>query len=355
MYSRSLKVVTPEDVPAVTTMDAFVLVASYSLKDLCEAKDINQCLYYLTKGLIQVPSGPVIIARLVWSTAREPVLSLENVTGRDIQLALDYLNSAHATVCNPDPSRNDRPSVPGIKITDLENPFFKTLLGPEHDIEIMQPIQVFRGVMDYLQSGKIYGCTIPFLLGLPWVIFADNDPEWIIEGGKIDKPCNLRYLNFQFDPRVSRYLEYMQSARHEDQQVAPSHFGTFVLVHLLGVKIHPCHIVGLCEYLDTCVKFRGTPSKEGFRGWWSHACERLSGDRTFPSPYDIDNQEEPELSNTGVDASARNLWGNLGDAIIEEIDDVSVAILEDLWPVTFGGPCVPGEDLGEAFRGVPVS
>lgn len=342
MFYPCYKVTTPRDVP-VTTMSNFVFVASYSLTGEYFPEEVNQSLAALTKGLTPLLPGTVVIAALSWSPERTPPLNLEDVTGRDIVFALDKLKFdnvgvCNRLVCNPDPSRNNQPSVPGIKITDFNNPFFERAFGTEHRIESMQPVQVFKREMHYKGHKKMFGCTIPFLLGLPWITCADNDIRWIIEKRKIEKPINLRYLNFRFDAEDERrVLENIRLSRNEDYQAATCHYGTFVLVHLLGVKIYPYHISALCDYLDYCFESTTTPSKEGFLDSWRRWCQVHDGDGDdFISPYDTDDQEEIDFSNDGIDASARNLWGEFGERLIKDIEDCSAVILEDLWPVIFG-------------------
>ncbi|KAL0472075.1 hypothetical protein QR685DRAFT_440158 [Neurospora intermedia] len=307
-FDSDYQVITPRDVP-VTTMSNFVYVASYSLKGMFSAEAINQSLAVLTKGLIPFIPGTVIIAALSWSPERTSPLNLVDVTGRDIVFALEKLRLENVGVCNPDPRRNILPSVPGIKITDFNNPFFARAFGADHGIESLQPVQVLEREIRYEGHAKMFGCTIPFLLGLPWITRADNDPRWVIERRKIEKPINLRYLNFQFDAGDERrILGNIRLSNDEDRQAAPCHYGTFVLVHLLGVKIYPYHISALCDYLDDCSEFTTIPSKEGFLDSWQQWCQAHDGDRDeFISPYDTGNLEEADRSDDGATLPARNL------------------------------------------------
>lgn len=298
VFEEHFKIITPRDVP-VSKMNRFVFVAYYSLKGMCFPEVINRSLAFVTKGLTRSVPGPVIVAALSWSYDRVPYLDLEDVTGRDIVLALDHLKSELMWVCNPDPSRVNLPSTPGIKITDLNNPFFGRLFGPEHNIESMESVQVLKKEINYRGREKMYGCTLPFLLGLPWIATDDIDRRWIIEKKKIENPANLRFLNFQFDAEnETRFLENIRLSKHEDFQEAPCHYGSFLLVHLLGVQIHPYHVTALCDYLDHCLSSTTTPSKEGFLEFWGEWCQvnEKDGDDTR-SPYDT------------WDASATNLWG----------------------------------------------
>ncbi|KAK3955808.1 hypothetical protein QBC32DRAFT_376425 [Pseudoneurospora amorphoporcata] len=321
----------------VTTMSNFVLVASYSHLYEFDPHEVNQSLAVLTKGLTPLLPGIVVIAALSWSLERTPRLNLEDVTGRDIVFALDKLKFEDVGLCNPDPSRNKLPSVPGIKITDFNNPFFECAYGADHKIESMQPVQVLKRELRYKGHEKMFGCTLPFLLGLPWITRADNDHRWVIKKTKIEKPINLRYLNFQFDAADKRFLQNIQLSKEEDQQAAPCHYGTFVLVHLLGVKIYPYHISALCDYLDYCFRSTATPSKEGFLDSWRQWCQEHDGDGgDFISPYDTEELEETDFPNDGIG----NLWGKLGECLIKDIENCSAAILEDLWPVSFGDACL---------------
>lgn len=280
-------------------MNRFVLVAYYSLKGMCFPEEVNRSLAFITKGLTRSVPGPVIIAALSWSYDRVPYLNLEDVTGRDIVLALDYLKEELSWVCNPDPSRVNAPSTPGIKITDLNNPFFERLFGPDHIIESMESVQALKKEMTYRGREKMYGCTLPFLLGLPWIITDDIDRRWIIEKKKIENTTNFRFLNFQFDAgNETRFLENIRVSKHEDFQEAPCHYGSLLLVHLLGVPIHPYHITALCDYLNYCHKSITTPSKEGFLEIWGTWCQINGKDGDdIRSPYDIGG------------ASSTNLWG----------------------------------------------
>lgn len=319
-------------------MSNFVLVASYSQDGMFFPQDVNQSLAVLTKGLTSLLPGVVVIAALSWSPERTPSLNLEDVTGRDIVFALDKLKFEDVGLYSPDPSRNNLPSVPGIKITDFNNPFFNLAYGADHKIESMQPVQVLRRELRYEGHEKMFGCTIPFLLGLPWITRADNDRRWIIEKRKIEKPINLRYLNFQFDAADQQRLENIRLLKQEDYQAASCHYGTFVLVNLLGVKIYPYHISALCDYLDYCFKFTITPNKEGFLNSWPQWCQAHDGDgHAFISPYDIEElPEETAFPDGGVE----NLWGGFGEGLIKDIEIVSATLMEDLWPVKFGGPWV---------------
>ncbi|KAK3400272.1 hypothetical protein B0T20DRAFT_350274 [Sordaria brevicollis] len=299
VFEEHYKIITPRDVP-VNKMNRFVFVAYYSLKGMCLPEEVNRSLASLTKGLTRLVHGPVLIAALSWSYDRVPYLNLEDVTGRDIVLALDYLKRDLEGVCNPDPSRVDLPSTAGIKITDLNNPFFERLYGPEHNIENMKSVQVLKSKAEiYCGRGKPYGCTLPFLLGLPWIITDDIDRCWSMEKKKIETPTNFRFLNFQFDPEnETRRLENIRVSKHEDFQEGPCRYGSFLLVRLLGAPIHPYHVMALCDYLDSCHKSTTTPSKEEFLAYWGSWCQTNGKDGDgIRSPYD-----------TG-DASTANLWG----------------------------------------------
>lgn len=342
MFHPCLEVVGPSDVP-VATMRNFVLVASFLQRDGCfHPQELNQSLAVLTKGLITMLPGVVVIAALSWDPERSPPLVLEDVTGRDIVLALDKMKLEHYGLCNPDPSRFNLPSVPGLKITDFNNPFFDVAYGVGHGIESMRQVQVLRRWLRFKGYDKMFGCTLPFLLGLPWITSTDNDLDWVINKWKFAKSTNLRYLNFQFDMADERRLENIRLSRHEDKQAAPCHYGTIILVHLLGVKVYPYHVSALCDYLNCCMEDETTPCKEDFVEFWRSWCEADDGDdRDFISPYDTQGLlEDIEFSNGGGD----NIWGQFGKRLIKDIESVSTVLMEDLWPVEFGDEWVVDDD-----------